>query len=589
MRSSQVDFPPDSRSITSRAGKLGWPRVLHQKYNDNRIHHIVRGKFVGGSSGLNYTALVHPAAEDIDAWGKHASGWSWSGLEPYYRKSQTLQADRSTEVRPDYFRLDPSQHGESGPIQTSWAPSIVPVERSLIEAFNKVASTAPPRDPYSGDHIGFAQHLFTVDRRAGFPSRSYATSGYLVPHANRPNLKVLTEASAAKIILNPGHGSVKAVGVMFWHGDGLRQINAKQEIIISASSIQSPRLLELSGVGSPEILRAAGVECVVNLPDVGELLMEHPMSCIAYEMAPWPENITLDSLSIDQKVFQDQFKRLTENGDGLMAGAFGPVGFVPYASHVSPERLKKTIDSIVAPGYAEREPHQRVQGLLASTSAPTIEFVSLPGYIDLENGHTNQSKVMMGAPVGRNACYSTLVSAMYPLARGSTHINSTDSLSNSLPQIDLNILSHEADVDVIAAGMALADRAYKSPLVAGRFLNRVVPPPEVNLEDPEQARAYVRRQVMIFNHNSGTCAMGRVVDERLRVKGVSGLRVVDVSVFPDTISANPMATVYALAEKAADMIKADGPWGYVNAWYKTDLSLWFSTSTFWIDLDRIPG
>jgi choline dehydrogenase-like flavoprotein len=244
---------------------------------------------------------------------------------------------------------------------------------------------------------------------------------------------------------------------------------------------------------------------------------------------------------------------------------FGPVGFVPYASHVSPDRLKKTIDGITEPRRSEHEPHKRVRKLLASRSAPAIEIISLPGCVDVEQGHADHSKLMPGPPAGRNACYSSIVSTMYPLSRGSTHIECAEVLKDGTepfttqPRIDLNILSHDADVDVLAAGMTLADRAYKSKLVAGRFLSRVSPPPEVDLEDPDQARDYVRRQVMIFNHNAGTCAMGSVVDERLRVKGVNGLRVVDVSVFPDTISANPMATVYALAERAADLIKTDSP------------------------------
>ncbi len=245
---------------------------------------------------------------------------------------------------------------------------------------------------------------------------------------------------------------------------------------------------------------------------------------------------------------------------------FGPVGFIPYAARVSSERLKTTIEGISAPGKTQREPHERVKTLIASPSAPSIELISLPGYVDLEAGHKNQSKIMPGAPAGHNACYTTMVSAMYPLARGNTHIERSESAVEegkepfaTQPRIDMDILSHEADVDAIAAGLAVADRAYKSESVSGRFVGRLAPPPEVDLQDPEQARDYVRLQVMIFNHNSGTCAMGRVVDERLPVKNVSGLRVVDVSVIPDTISANPMATVYALAEKAADMIKEDSP------------------------------
>lgn len=571
------DRPPDRDNLTR-----------NQKHNQNNIHHVCRGKFVGGSSGINYMALVRPSVEDIDAWGQHAPGWSWASLEPYYRKVESLQPDRATEPRPSHFRLDPAVHGHSGPICSSWPPSILPVEHTLIEAFNKTANTEPPRDPYSGDHVGFAQHLFATDRRSGMPSRSYATTGYLVPCADRPNLRLLTEAYVVKVVLDDssqGHDdghSVKATGVEFWHTGRHYKVSAKNEVIISASTIQSPRLLELSGIGNPEILRAAGVKCLVDLPAVGGNLMEHPMSSITYEMARGPENITIDSLLLDQAVFQEHLKRLMENQDGLMAGIFGPAGFVPYAGQVKRERLAESIGKIVTPkmqgkgGYLP-PPHDRVRTLLASASSPSIEIIALAGYVDLKTGHFDQSKIMVGPPAGRNACYTMMVSTMYPLSRGSTHIEPASAESSALeeeetsngkqieapppfrtqPRIDLNLFSHEVDVDVIAAGLALADRAFTSPPVASRFVSRITPPPEVDLQDPEQARAVARGNMMIFNHNSGTCAMGSVVDEKLRVRGVEGLRVVDVSVFPDTISANPMATVYAVAERAADLIKEE--------------------------------
>jgi choline dehydrogenase-like flavoprotein len=529
-----------------------------QEHNNNNVHHLVRGKFVGGSSGINYTALVHPSAEDIDNWGKHAEGWSWSTLDPYFRKSQSLQPDRSSEARPKYFSLDRDAHGSDGPIQTSWGPSIVPVERTLIEAMNEVAGTKPPHDPYSGDHVGFSQHLFTVDRRHGFPARSYATSGYFVPIADRPNLKLLTDANVVKVVLERVSDPPRAVGVLVSYAGKVTEIRTRREVIISASTIQSPRLLELSGIGSPENLAAAGVECLVPLPDVGENLIEHPATGIVYEMADGPENITLDSLFLDQAVLQAQLKRLTETHDGLMSGVFGPAGWVPYASHISAERLASSLKSATT---SKGDHTERVRQLLSNTLSPCIEMMTLPAYFDIAAGHTNQSKVMPGAPPGRNACHGSLVSLMYPLSRGSTHIEKAE-MSDPFatqPRIDPKLLSHEADVDALAAGLTLANRAYTSPLMSGRFKGRVHPPPEVDLEDPEQARAYVRQVVMMFNHNSGTCAMGRVVDKGLKVKGVQGLRVVDVSVFPDAISANPMATVYAVAERAADLIKEDIP------------------------------
>ncbi|KAJ9608262.1 hypothetical protein H2200_007250 [Cladophialophora chaetospira] len=565
------DFAGDIPCLREDADWLVLLRA--QKHNQDHVHHLCRAKFVGGSSGINYTAYVRPSVEDIDIWSTVAPGWSWKDLEPCYHKSEFLQPDRATEGRPSHFQLDPRFHGQSGPIQTSWAPWIVPVEHTLVGALNQMANTKPPRDPYSGDHTGFGQHIFAIDRRSGVPTRSYAVTGYLMPAAARTNLQLLTEAVAVQVLLDnngsAGDRNIKATGIRFWYGGQVHEITARQEIIISSSTIQSPRLLELSGIGRPETLRAAGVPRVVDLPKVGENLMEHAMSAVTYELAPGLENISLDSLFLDPAVFQEHLKRLTESHDGLMAGIFGAIGFAPYASQVSPERLDMTLGSIdVSEGSetgrtAHLKERKRVRTLLGSSIAPAIEFIGLPGHVDIEHGHADKSKTFPGAPAGRNACYSCLVSNMYPLSRGSSHIEQAEYLEDgkepfsTQPRIDLNMLSHDADVDVIAAGLTLADRTFRSKLVSHRFVSRVSPPPEVNLEDPDQARAFVRDHVMIFNHNAGTCAMGSVVDERLRVKGVEGLRVVDVSVIPHPMSANPMATVYALAEKAADMIKQD--------------------------------
>lgn len=435
-----------------------------------------------------------------------------------------------------------------------------------MDALKQTANTEQRQDPYSGNHTGFAQHIFGIDRRSGMPTRSYAATGYLVPNTGRPNLRLLTEAFAVEILLDHGP-PVKAVGVCFWYGGQIRNITAKHEIILSASTIQSPRLLELSGIGNPKILSAAGVKCVVDLPQVGENLIEHAMSAVTYELGLGPDNISLDSLFLDQAVFQEHLKRLTGSQDGLMSGIFGVVGFVPYASQVSPERLDLTTRGIYEKeNTVHGKEQKRVRRLLGSPTAPAIEIIGVPGNVDVAGGHSDKSKFLPGAPAGRNACYSFLVSNMYPLARGSTHIEQAEHLEDgktvpfsSQPRIDLDILSHKSDVDVIAAGLTFADRTFRSKLVGSRFVGRVVPPPEVDLEDADQARAFARSHVMIFNHNAGTCAIGTVVDERLRVKGVEGLRVVDVSVIPRPISANPMATVYAIAEKAADMIKQDGP------------------------------
>jgi choline dehydrogenase-like flavoprotein len=506
-------------------------------------------------------AYVRPTAEDIDSWATAAPGWSWDTLEPFFRKSETVLPDIVSNKRPDYYVLDQKYHGNSGPVVVSWSPSPAVIDEAVVKAMGDVAVPCQHEDPYGGKHLGFSQHLSTVDRRNNQVKRSYAATGYLQPSLGRQNLHVLTEATACKIMLDMA--ASRATGVEFLHGGQVYEVKAKREVILSASSIQSPRLLELSGIGNPNILKKAGVRCLIDLPEVGENLHEHPLSVVTYELTKTPENLTLDTLLGDQEVFESHLKLLIEKQEGLLAGPVGVTGFMPYAPQVSDERMNETLDIIAASQLQltnsyRRHQSERMMGLLRDPQAPVIQVVAMPCNFDITAGRANQSLLVHGPPPGSGGCYSVLLSSLYTMSRGNTHIvppQNEGDLRTEPPEIDLAIMANQAEVDVLAAAATMADRAFRSQHLASRILRRVAPPAEVNLEDVTQARQYVQDNVMIFNHNGGTCAMGRVVDDRLRVKGVANLRVVDCSVLPDQIAANPLATIYALAERAANLIK----------------------------------
>ncbi|KAJ5551254.1 aryl-alcohol dehydrogenase [Penicillium sp. DV-2018c] len=544
--------------------KYDWVfKTTPQKHNADKIHHLPRGKMLGGSSGINFMAHVRPSVEDIDSWSAQAPGWTWAALAPYFRKSESLLPDTASSERPGYL-IDSTCHGKTGPIQVSppkWVPEI---DEEVMRALCQATGTLQPENPYSGEHLGFAHYLSTVDRRDRHVSRSYAATGYFELCRNRPNLKVLTDASVSRVLLE---GSpIYARGVQFRHGGSQHEVSAKNEVVLSASTIQSPRLLELSGIGRPEILQSAGIPCLVNLPQVGENLQEHPLSCVTYELTDAPEHILLDSLRVKQDVLQAHLSQLHETQDGLLSGISGLIGFAPLAPNVSESRMNSTIDAIVASQTAGMAGHQleqseRIIRLLRNPRSPILELVGMACNFDISAGHNDQSRLVAGPPPASNDCYTVLVSSLYNMSRGSTHITApsavSDSFSSQDVQIDLAFLEHEADVNILAVGLKMANRAFLSKDLSQRVKRRVAPPPEVDLEDDVQAAEYVRKNIMMFNHNLGTCAMGRVVDERLRVKGVGNLRVVDCSVIPDQISANPMATVYALAERASDLIKED--------------------------------
>jgi choline dehydrogenase-like flavoprotein len=268
---------------------------------------------VGGSSGLNFMAYMRPSKADIESW--NVEGWSWTDLEQYYHKSEASYQNNQQDW-PELYVFDPTNHGKTGPIHTSFPVWRAPIEDSMLRAFAE-STGLPfplPTDPWGGSHLGFFESLSTVDRtQAGKVTRSYAATGYLTPILGRRNLKILTEATVSRILLEKdetlekAEESVSAKGVAFEHKGSTYAVSANVEVILCSSTIQSPRLLELSGIGNPEILAAAGIDCVVNLPGVGENLQEHPMTTITYELTPGydKDNITIDSLSSIQSYLEN--------------------------------------------------------------------------------------------------------------------------------------------------------------------------------------------------------------------------------------------------------------------------------------------
>ncbi|EED14005.1 aryl-alcohol dehydrogenase, putative [Talaromyces stipitatus ATCC 10500] len=550
-----VDMPTGMSAVLHNPEYDWMYKSTPQAGTNNQIHHVARGKLVGGSSGVNFLAYCRPSAEDIDYWGKLGNkGWSWTELAPYYHKSETQDENSGKQAagKADFYSQDSVFHGHSGPIKTSFPPWRVPVEDSIMEAFDEVSGVARPKDPWSGNHVGFYGTLSTIDRKDNKAVRSYAATGYLQPNIERKNLKVLTDATVTKVLLDQDTSTAK--GVEFLYEKATYQVLTTTEVILSASSIQSPRLLELSGIGDPKVLQAAGVDCVIQLPGVGSNLQEHPMTSVTYELAP--DQISLDSLFKDPSLLQEHQQLLGEKGSGAFAGTMSLTGFLPYPTIVSPQEVEETAAKITkstAP-IPEVEAENIISHLRSPKSA-AVQFTGVPANFDLVVGHGNQGKLMPGAPPGRNACYTALVSLAYPLSRGSTHILSSDPFLD--PEIDLGLLAHPADAHVLAAGLGFVDRVFQSPRIKKKIAGRIDPGPEVDLQDREQGISFARDRTMTFNHLLGTCAMGIVVDERLRVKGVNGLRVVDASVIPAQVGGNILATVYAIAEKAADMIKAD--------------------------------
>lgn len=513
---------------------------------------------LGGSSGINFMAYGRPSPQDVDNWEKIAdvTGWSWDDLLPYYLKSEQLEWEHPNIQNRDSSICPVKQewHGLRGPIHTSISPWQAPIEAALLQAFDSESGLSRPLEPWSGPHVGFYRSLFTIDR-TGMPTRSYAANGYLSPALNRPNLKVLTNAMSSRILID---GERRATGVEFSFEGKLYTVSTEREVILCAGSIESPKLLEMSGIGDPTILRRAGISCLVPLPMVGENLQEKPVSAIVYELAPG--GISTDSFRIDPALFREHQQLFQEKHDGALSGPISLMGFVPYASQTSYDELAQTLQQILLSkgkglSLTQTALRQRIIAHLLDLHSATMQFVGLPSTFGISRAFEDCSKIAPGPGPGRNACYSIMFSSMYPVSQGSVHVQST--APHAPPCIDLGLLSHSADVDVLATAAAFADRVFQSRHVQSAVVERVQPPPHINLQDRVQAKAYIQDNVMSYHHAVGSCSLGSVVDGRLRVNNVQGLRVVDASIIPSQVSHAVLATVYAVAEKGADLIKAD--------------------------------
>lgn len=258
-----------------------------------------------------------------------------------------------------------------------------------------------------------------------------------------------------------------------------------------------------------------------------------------------------------------------------LTGISSMQGFFPYKMFATEEELQETIQSIRdTPNqtpFLKKQLEQVIAHLESDTSAnlQLVMVSATPGY---EKGVEDQSKIFAPVDPSKGMGMTLAICLQYPASRGSVHISSSGMFKpweffisrltfvtdpTKHPTIDPGYLQHPADVAVLAAGMKMLDKVAKSGQVKDKLARRLIPDPKVDLQDTKQAEAAVTDWVMGEYHVAGSCAMGDVVDSRLRVKGVSGLRVCDASIFPNHVSGNIVSSVYALAEHAADIIKAD--------------------------------
>lgn len=320
-------------------------------------------------------------------------------------------------------------HGTSGPVRTGFNDTILPVENDIIKACDEVTGiTKKPTDPWSGDHIGFYHTLGSICRTGpNKGKRSYAARGYYEANRARPNLKVLCETLVNRVILK----GTKATGVSISHGGQEYEISSQREVIVCGGTLKSPQILELSGIGDPAVLEAAGVECKVANPAVGANLQDHSLAVAIFEVQPGIA--TLDELSLVPEAMQAVLKQYAETQGGLLSCTSSMQGFFPAKSIMSEDELEAVIQSIrdVKPtsAFHEKQLAQIITHFQSDTSA-NLQLVLIPATGNMD-GIEHQRKLFAPVPEGSTPGVTFALCLQYPVARGYVHIDSAGKLPRS--------------------------------------------------------------------------------------------------------------------------------------------------------------
>ncbi len=466
---------------------------------DNRRIYWPRGKALGGSSTINGMIYVRGNAADYDRWAQMGNpGWSYAEVLPYFRKSET-----HAQRRDDF-------HGGDGPLSVTRARGRNPLFDRFVAA--GVEAGYERNDDFNGaSQDGFGRYDFTI--RNG--KRHSTSRAFLRPVMRRPNLTVVTHALTERIVVENG----RAVAVDYARGDARHRAIAAREIVLSAGAIGSPQILMLSGIGDADALKAHRIAPVHHLPGVGRNLQDHVDCCLVYEIT---EPVSLYSdLRADRITF------------AVIRGALFGEGVTTTFPYEGGAFLRSR------------------DGLMA----PDIQAHFMPALEKTANLHW--PKLRSTARVGDNHGITIRVGPVNPESRGHLTLRSAD--PRDPPKIFANYLATQFDKDTTIAGVRLLREVMRQPAFADIIGPELAPGPE-KVSDADLIQ-WLRQAGGTTLHPVGTCRMGpdedAVVDHRLRVRGLDGLRVADASIMPIISSGNTNAPTIMIGEKAADMILND--------------------------------
>jgi len=466
-------------------------KTAHEPGLNGRALPYPRGKVLGGCTSINGMIYMRGQAADYDQWRQMGNaGWGWDDVLPYFRKSE------------DHHGGADDLHGAAG----EWKVSTQRLKWDVLEAFLDAAEEfGIPRTTDFNDGSNEGAGFFEVNQKKGV--RWNTAKAFLRPVRNRANLRVVTNALAEGLILE----GKRAVGVRYRVKGKAHVARAGREVLLAAGSLNSPKLLELSGIGNSDVLGQFGIQVAHELPGVGKNLQDHLQIRTVYKVKGAK---TLNQLA-------NSWTGKLSMGLKYAFSQSGPLSMAPSQLGI----FTRSDEALATP--------------------------------DLEYHVQPLSTDKLGDPLHPFPAITVSVCNLRPLSRGTSHIQSTDPAQQ--PDIRLNYLSAERDKAVAVKSVQQARAIMKAKALERYSPEELLPGPGVASE--AEILAGIGDIATTIFHPVSTCRMGAdqmaVVDDRLRVHGIAGLRVVDASVMPVITSGNTASPVIMIAEKAADMIRED--------------------------------
>jgi choline dehydrogenase len=474
-----------------------WPYMTEpQMHLNGKPQKWARGRVIGGSSSINGNLFVRGDPKEYDSWRdtKGCTGWGYSDMLPIFKRLE------------DYPEGDPAVRGRGGPIHCTKLDKFDALSDAFVAACGEAGY--PQLDDYNDGSYEGAFYL-QYSTRNGL--RNSSAVGYLRPAINRPNLTVLSGATATRVTLD----GKRATGIEYRLGAATQLMRARREVVLSAGPLASPQLLELSGIGDSDILQRHGIGVVHHLPGVGENLRDHPNARLTFECA---KPLTIND------VLQSPWLKMKEG----MKFIFQRKGLLTICSATAQMNLR---------------------------SGPEVKQPDLVLRLLPLSGKDRYSRTP-GHGLDKFSGFTFGVTVLQPRSIGTVHIKSRDPLVQA--GMDPQYLSHEADAQLFLEGLRLARRVAQMPALKPLVVRETRPGPEV--QDDASLLDYMRDTIQTSWHMVGTCKMGvdaaAVVDPELRVRGIANLRVIDSSICPTIPASNTNIPSIAIGEKGSDIMLA---------------------------------